>query len=52
MQLPDDVRRAVDSLVASARASLGEALRAVILYGSAAEGIPPSRALPTAEVGT
>lgn len=38
MQLPDDVRRAVDSLVASARASLGEALRAVILYGSAAEG--------------
>ena len=38
MQLPDDVRAAVDSLVGSARASLGEALRAVILYGSAAEG--------------
>ena len=38
MQLPDDVRRVVDSLVASARSSLGDALRAVILYGSAAEG--------------
>ena len=38
MQLPEDVRRAVDSLVESARASLGDALRAVILYGSAAEG--------------
>jgi hypothetical protein len=38
MQLPDDVRRAVDPLVEAARASLGEALRAVILYGSAAEG--------------
>jgi predicted nucleotidyltransferase len=38
MQLPDDVRGTVDSLVDAARASLGEALRAVILYGSAAEG--------------
>lgn len=38
MQLPDDVRRTVDSLVESARSSLGEELRAVILYGSAAEG--------------
>jgi hypothetical protein len=38
MPLPDDVRRVLDSLVASARTSLGDALRAVILYGSAAEG--------------
>lgn len=38
MQLPEDVRRAVDSLVEAARASLGETLRAVVLYGSAAEG--------------
>ena len=38
MQLPDDVRRAVDTLVEAARASLGDALRSVVLYGSAAEG--------------
>jgi predicted nucleotidyltransferase len=38
MQLPDDVRRVVEDLVAAARASFGDALRSVILYGSAAEG--------------
>jgi hypothetical protein len=38
MQLPDDVRRAIDDLLASAKASLGDALRSVILYGSGAEG--------------
>lgn len=38
MHLPDDVRRVLDSLVDAARTSLGEALRSVILYGSAAEG--------------
>lgn len=38
MQLPDDVRRVIDSLVDAARTSLGDALRSVILYGSAAEG--------------
>lgn len=38
MQLPDDVRRVLDVLVDAARTSLGDALRAVILYGSAAEG--------------
>lgn len=38
MHLPDDVRRVLDSLVDAARTSLGEVLRSVILYGSAAEG--------------
>ena len=38
MQLPEDVRRVVDSLVSSARDAFGDKLRSVILYGSAAEG--------------
>jgi hypothetical protein len=38
MQLPEDVRRVVESLVASAKNAFGEALRSVILYGSGAEG--------------
>lgn len=38
MHLPDEVRRVIDSLVDSARASFGDSLRSVILYGSAAEG--------------
>jgi predicted nucleotidyltransferase len=38
VQLPDDVRRVIDALVDAARASFGDALRSVILYGSAAEG--------------
>lgn len=38
VHLPDDVRRVIDSLVDSARASFGDSLRSVILYGSAAEG--------------
>jgi predicted nucleotidyltransferase len=38
MHLPEDVRRVIDSLVDSARASFGDSLRSVILYGSAAEG--------------
>lgn len=38
MQLPEDVRRVVDSLVSSARNAFGDELRSVILYGSGAEG--------------
>ncbi len=38
MQLPEDVRRVVDSLISSARDAFGDKLRSVILYGSAAEG--------------
>jgi predicted nucleotidyltransferase len=38
MQLPEDVRRVVDSLSSSARDAFGDKLRSVILYGSAAEG--------------
>jgi hypothetical protein len=38
MDVPDPVRAVVDSLVSSARAAFGDALRSVILYGSAAEG--------------
>lgn len=38
MQLPEDVRRVVDSLVSSARDAFDEKLRSVILYGSGAEG--------------
>ncbi len=38
MQLPEDVRRVVDSLVSSARDAFGDALRSVTLYGSGAEG--------------
>jgi len=38
VHLPDDIRRAIDDLVAAARTSFGDTLRSVILYGSAAEG--------------
>ncbi|HEY0156586.1 MAG TPA: nucleotidyltransferase domain-containing protein [Thermoanaerobaculia bacterium] len=38
MALPAEIQRVVDSLVEAARASFGESLRSVILYGSAAEG--------------
>jgi predicted nucleotidyltransferase len=38
MNVPDDVQRVIDGLVASAREVFGEALRSVILFGSAAEG--------------
>ena len=38
MQLPDDVSRALEHLLEAAKASLGDALRSVILYGSGAEG--------------
>jgi predicted nucleotidyltransferase len=46
MQLPEDVRRVVDSLVSSARDAFGDKLRSVILYGSGAEG----RLRPTSDV--
>lgn len=38
MQLPEDVRRVIDSLVESARGAFGDSLRSVVLYGSGAEG--------------
>jgi predicted nucleotidyltransferase len=38
MQLPEEVRRVMDSLVSSARDAFGDALKSVILYGSGAEG--------------
>lgn len=38
MQLPEDIRRVVDSLVSEAREAFGDELRSVILYGSGAEG--------------
>jgi len=38
MSLPDPSRRVVDQLVDAARSAFGDTLRAVILYGSAAEG--------------
>jgi predicted nucleotidyltransferase len=38
MQLPEDVRRVVDTLVSGARDAFGDELRSVILYGSGAEG--------------
>lgn len=38
MHLPEDVRRVIDDLVDAARASFGETLRSVVLYGSGAEG--------------
>lgn len=38
IDLPDTVRQAVDSLIEAARHAFGEALRSVVLYGSAAEG--------------
>lgn len=44
--LPDAVRKVLDDLLASARAALGDRLRSVILYGSAAEG----RLRPTSDV--
>ena len=36
--LPDDVARGIDDFVAAAQSAFGDALRAVVLYGSAAEG--------------
>lgn len=38
MQLPEEIRRVVDSLVSEARDAFGDQLRSVILYGSGAEG--------------
>jgi predicted nucleotidyltransferase len=38
VQLPPDIQKPVDDLVAAARSAFGDALRSVILYGSAAEG--------------
>lgn len=38
MQLPEEIRRVVDSLVSDAREAFGDELRSVILYGSGAEG--------------
>jgi hypothetical protein len=38
MNVPEDVQRVIEGLVASAREVFGEALRSVILFGSAAEG--------------
>ena len=38
MQLPEDVRGVIDSLVESARGAFGDSLRSVVLYGSGAEG--------------
>src|SRR5688500_1441762 len=38
MQLPEEIRRVVDSLVSDARDAFGDELRSVILYGSGAEG--------------
>ena len=38
LEVPDDVRRAIDGLLESARTAFGEDLRSAILYGSAAEG--------------
>lgn len=46
LEVPEDVQRVVSGLVESARAALGEDLRSVILYGSAAEG----RLRPTSDV--
>jgi hypothetical protein len=46
LEVPEDVQRVIDGLVESARAALGEDLRSVILYGSAAEG----RLRPTSDV--
>ncbi len=36
--MSEEIRRAVDGLIAEARLAFGDALRSVILYGSAAEG--------------
>jgi predicted nucleotidyltransferase len=38
MNVPDDVQRVLDGLIAAARETLGDALRSVVLFGSAAEG--------------
>lgn len=38
MNIPEDVQRVIDGLVASAQSVFGDALRSVILYGSGAEG--------------
>ncbi|HSP15179.1 MAG TPA: hypothetical protein VLV78_10555 [Thermoanaerobaculia bacterium] len=38
LEVPDNVRKVVDDVVAGARAAFGDALRSVVLYGSAAEG--------------
>lgn len=38
LQVPENVRAVLHSVVESARATFGETLRSVILYGSAAEG--------------
>lgn len=38
IEVPDTVRQVVDQLVTAARSAFGDTLRAVILYGSAAEG--------------
>lgn len=38
LEVPDEVRRVVDSLVEAARTAFGAELRSVVLYGSAAEG--------------
>lgn len=38
LDVPDDVRRVLDDLLASARSAFGEDLRSVVVYGSAAEG--------------
>ncbi len=38
MNVPPDIQLVIDGLVASARTAFGDALRSVILYGSAAEG--------------
>jgi hypothetical protein len=38
LDVPDSVRQAVDALTEAARRAFGEALRSVVLYGSAAEG--------------
>jgi hypothetical protein len=38
LAVPDNVRKVVDDVVAGARSAFGDALRSVVLYGSAAEG--------------
>jgi predicted nucleotidyltransferase len=38
MSLPDDTQRVIDTLLDAARSAFGDALRSVVLYGSAAEG--------------
>ena len=38
LEVPDNVRQTVDGVVAAAKAAFGDALRSVVLYGSAAEG--------------